>query len=322
MDPEFVIKLDSAPGAKYTKELVETFRAFSLPIFSSRKFGFQEVIAKNLVYWAINSESLRQLKPGQYYIYSGLTADTVSIILKYDKKSFTNFEEISKALDKIVESFGLQQSGTGVVSKILNPLLKNGKYERHDSAYVQLDIADKSVMYKVQALQYSSYSNIGKSNQQPMRMRGEKGNTEFLTYPDNATKGPFMIPFSSKALKVDPNASFPVWLWLEQDPSHHDSLNLAFKYTKDIAGGDSIRFLKERMVNIDGYILHFWKQSGLLADVPVGGSIIKKVYYELYAERATPDENTRRPRVKIFHKNNNGLQTYFRYPEFTVRYLK
>lgn len=341
IDPAF-INLDSSGGADYATEYTQEMKKLTLPFFSNSDFRHDSIWAKNPVYWSLrlDENSVEKMKMSQnfWYIYSGLTADSVVMRVKFSKHKYLDFKKAIEALTKVVQpAFHASTAVRIAVDSVLTGVasLGDANSRKDDTAYLYFVVSDPNVLYKVQGIKVYESSNIGNKYTQNILPGGKAGrnliDNDFYNPPLGKTSSiSILIPYSRASLNAY-SISKPAVRFNAKEENGKVIPYLTYTSPKITRTGVDTIYFNAKQTTDGGKVISYWEGSGMLGEylAPTkiksngsfrqNGYLIKKVYYNLMA---MPVENSNTGKVRLVHYNQGANKTYLRYPEIAVEYLK
>lgn len=340
IEDKSLIQIDSSNGATYATTFFQSLKDFSLPFFANSKFSRDSVWAKKVVYKSlrITKELSEHLNSQMYYVFGGISADSVIMRIKYDKKKFINFSDAVKTLSNIVGGIFKTQSVVNIVIDSVLGKVTKAENTKGDSSNLYLVIADPNVLYKIQMIKFSEFGTIGTDYTQKILPASGGGRLQdegdFYGYPFGKTKSiQILIPYSSKA-KQNYNTN---------------PIKVQFCYTKPLgkskpepflicskptfsAGFDTI-FLQKDSYEENGRTTTFWQGEGLLNSYSGGlpktrsngtlkasSYLLKNVYYNILVKEVPENQKTSTKQIQLVHMEADSKKTYLQYPELIVEF--
>ena len=92
-------KIDVVQSADDIDEYDKVFSNFITKYFSSEKFNIQETHAKKLLIKSLNIEAIENMNRDVKYVYAGITADSVDVIIRFKKEKDVDYSKFFKDLD-------------------------------------------------------------------------------------------------------------------------------------------------------------------------------------------------------------------------------
>lgn len=308
-------KLDESQSSDEINEYNEKFKSFISKYFASNKFSVAEVKAKKLVIKSLNIEDVKKLALGNKYIFSAISADSVTVIIK-SKKS-TDFD-YSKALKDIAGVITTNKT-VEIVTKIL-PFLDNISTKNKDSISYKMVLVNPNVYYKVKLIKYKGITRHDWENRYWKSFNNPNGRIK--SDRKDGLEPSFNLIYTPMEDKSTSNANYPE-VWGGGDPKHilfrlrakkiNNELKLFIQYTGSMGGGWNDYEVKSEI--IDGK--KYWKLDRTLIYSFEIRNVTKLVYIQVRGEENEKDVIT----IKNWGSTMQDKLTFMQYPEIKFEYI-
>lgn len=308
------IIIDTLKSANEQTEFQNSFKSFEIPFFKSNGLVTSSVFAKNVKVVTVNQKTVAQFNTEQYYVYSGLTADSVNFSISRKKERNLDPVKLLRNLINGFDSLGISMTKL----KKFTAIIDSSKLSLNDSFYYKVIITDPEVMYKVQVVRLKSKFTTINDNYKYLFTK------EFhqMTFPRHVNLE--VVPaYSAGArakalLKKSPLPQKKYTLTIQKNPETND-LTLALLFIRDISGKAIPYYIEKQTYDSQ----EFWRLDEQLVDeFTFLGRFRKRVYLSLYAERVFNTTNKNEFTVKIYRQQEKDDVTYITYPEMELEYLR
>lgn len=303
-----------AQGPNSKEEYNQYFRNLFTKYYQIDKNKSLEINSKNLVIKSLKLDDVMRLTSKNGYVYSGITADSVEIIVKTKKESTSNLSIIND----LTKAINLNPAFALKIDQII-PLIDSVSYTRNDSISYRVTISNPNVFYKIKIIQFKQITKRNWNQYYKYWNSPSLPNTSGHTPPPS-----FKLIYTYDELNNNSNEIYPEF-WGTRDNKQYTLKFRLMKEDNDLNlyiiiknssfyGSHSIKLSSK---TIEGK--KYWNLDQQFVDSFEFNKVIKLVYVTLRAKQL--DENT----VEVTNWQNlmdfNGKRTYLQYPEFKFKYL-
>jgi hypothetical protein len=319
-------KIDTAVSADELTEFNTHYKNFITKFFSSKKYTLKEISAKRVLIQTLNFNSVVKMNINSQYVFAGMTADSVDILLSVKKEIRMDYSKVIKDVAGL-----LTGKVSSVTSKVL-PLLDSVKSESRDSITYRVRLANKEVFFlckivkltdgphdlgrfyklffKDVRVQYDSQRDATKQEQKSRQLELEENKNGFFSLIYSP------LGENNKSMSLVPefwgqdNKNVRVWLLTKADGN---DLKLYVGYNKGQMVNEEhyyeiqpTTFKGKKYWNLDSHFLfsYFFK------------NLTKFVYVTVKAEQ---ESDTSIKIYKTFNRLNPA--SYIKYPDVRLEYL-
>lgn len=313
--PLLIEKLDESQSSDEISEYNEKFKSFITKYFTSNKFSVAEVTAKKLVIKSLNIDDVRKLDLGNKYIFSAISADSVTVTIKTKKSTNVDY---SKAL-KDIASILTKNKTVEIVTKII-PFLDNISTQNKDSISYKMVLANPNVYYKVKLIKYKGITKHDWENRYWKSWSNPNG--RIRSDRQDGLEPTFNLIYTPLEDKSISTAIYPE-VWGGGDPKHilfrlrvkkiNNDLKLFIQYTGSIGSGWSDYEIIPEVVDGKKY----WKLDRTLIYSFDIRNVTKLVYIQVRGEENAKDIVT----IKNWGSTIQDKLTFMQYPEIKFEYI-
>lgn len=175
------LKIDTSKSADHLTEYNEQFKSFLTKYFTNSTYHLTQVSTKALTIRSLNFGSVKGMNRGEYYVYSGMSADSVAVLVTVYGGTSINYGKFIKDVAGLITG----QAGSNIVGKVLSVTDSISSIKK-DSITLKMVLVNPEVYYQVQVVQYKNTIDDFSTIFKPFKSGYEdlKSSSSDKKYPD------------------------------------------------------------------------------------------------------------------------------------------